>query len=115
MQYKNRLKEILDKKDKNQELTIRDIEDFNRIKRYINTKDYKSFCHAIRPAYYKWAWFHDFVMDEIQEAHNPDTENSRLLLRIADQHGKTDLCGILHAAYVLGKYPNKKSAISYLF
>ena len=49
---------------------------------------FKFFCYMIRP-YYKWMWFHKYIMERLQSKVLPvtdyDQEYSRYLLRMGDQ------------------------------
>lgn len=73
--------------------------------------NFKFFCYLIRP-YYKWMWFHKYIMERLQSKVLPitdyDKEHSRYLLRMGDQHGKTELACRLFPAWCLGKFPNKR-------
>lgn len=106
MKYQTRLDEIIRKKKSGIALTIKDLEDFNKIKRYINTADYSSFCHAMRPTY-KWAWFQKYIMERI----NNTTQNKggRIMCQMGQQHGKSELFGRQVCAYIFGKFPEWKT------
>jgi len=92
MDYKARLKQILEKRNKGETLNIQDTEDFAKIQRMIKTKDFKSYCHAIRPDY-KWTWFQEYIQDKTTEKFNK--KNGRIICKMPQQHGKAARNGSL--------------------
>lgn len=104
--YKEELKDLIQKKESGQQLTQYELERFNEIKRYIQTKDYASYCKAMRPKY-KWAWFHEYIMKKFDDA-TKRIGNSRLICRMHQQSGKSELFGRLAASYLFGKHPEWK-------
>lgn len=102
MDYKARLRQILDKRNKGESLTVQDTEDFAKIQRIIKTKDFNSYCHAIRPNY-KWTWFQEYIQDKTTEKFNK--KNGRIICKMPQQHGKTEIWGRCAVSYVFGKFP----------
>ena len=101
----SRLAELLKKKDNGLSLTHFELQEFANLMREVKTKDYLSFCKAIRPTY-KWAWFHEYTIGELNTI--ADNKSGRLLLAIGDQHGKTECAARLYVPYLMGKNPNWK-------
>jgi len=100
-----KLAELLKKKESGISLTHFELQEFAKLTREIKTKDYYSFCKAIRPTY-KWAWFHQYTINELNDIANK--KSGRLLLAIGDQHGKTECAARLYVPYLMGKNPNWK-------
>lgn len=104
--YQTRLKQIIERKKSGAQLTLAEIEDFNKIKRYINSKDYTSYCHAMRPTY-NWAWFQKYIMGRINNA--VINKGGRIICQMGQQHGKSELFGRMICSYLFGKFPEWKT------
>ncbi len=113
MQLSNAEKTYLDLIDKLNNKTISKSESLllDSIQVELARNSFKFFCYMMRP-HYKWEWFHKHIMERLQAKVLPvtdyDYEYSRLLLRVPDQHGKTELCSRLFPAWNLGKFLNKQ-------
>ncbi len=103
MNYKQELKAILERR-KNGTLTVQDTENFEKIQRLIKTKDYASYCKAIRPTF-KWAWFQEYLQAKINDAFNGKAKTRRLICKMPQQHSKSELMGRCAVSYAFGKFP----------
>jgi phage terminase large subunit-like protein len=103
--YKERLKELLSKKNSGVPFTVQDAEDFAKIQQIIKTKDYKAYCKAIRPTY-KWAWFQEYIQERIDECFKK--KSGRLVCKMPQQHAKSELMGRCAVSYAFGKYTEWK-------
>jgi phage terminase large subunit-like protein len=104
MEYKARLTEILEKR-RSGVLNLQDSEDFAKITRYIKTKDYPSYCKAIRPTY-KWAWFQEYTQQRLNNAF--EKKNGRVIGLQHQQSAKSELYARCAVSYCFGKFPEWK-------
>ena len=70
---------------------------------------FKYFCKLIMPAQdFKWAWFHLYLMERINDLFLDQPKYYRKLIRMGDQHGKTTIAIVLAIPYALGRFPNAR-------
>lgn len=70
---------------------------------------FKRFVPYIKPDY-EMQWFHAYICDKLDAFERGEIK--KLMVLMPPQHGKTELATRLFSAYLLGKNPNRKVAIT---